>query len=160
MVFKNGELLRTYYFRMNFDEDSDGVWVDILFTDFRDKNGQAPATPQSGLGGGEIYEFKEMDFLFSDINNDRDIQFFKRNAFGIDHEIFILVGDNNMYIHYDRTDLNTSIDRSFVTNNNVQDNRGNNSQIDPENWLLSIYQDGPGDVLTGTLEITLVVRVH
>lgn len=159
MVFKHGELLRTYYYRLDdLELSTDGVWLNVNFSDFVDKNGLPPDRPiavsNAVRSGGEVYEFHEMDIYFSDTANNKTLQFYKVNAFGTNHEIFIIVSTNAIWIHYDQNDFESSIDRLIVTG------QLSNRDINPEDWLLQIYQAGPGDALTGALEITLVVRVH
>jgi len=153
MVFKNGELLRTYYYTVVLNEEDE---LTFLFSEFVDKNGTPPdytGANNNLMGGGEIYEFKEMDIYFSDTVNTRTLQFYKRPAFRIaDHEIFIQT-NNNEYTHYDKTDFRTSIDRNVVTP------AGEATPLN-EDWVFLLYPDGQGDVLTGTLSITMVVRVQ
>lgn len=57
MVFKNGELLRTYYMVRNFNANEDS-W---RFSDMIDKNGLTPDQL-----GDVIYEFKEISIHFTD----------------------------------------------------------------------------------------------
>jgi len=165
MVFKNGELLRTYYLRVDLVEILHGASLTFHFTDFRDENGNAPDVAISNQGGGEIYEFKQLDLEFTDTTFNRDIQIFKINAFGYVHELLIFVGSNAQYLHYDKNDFRSSITRMLPAgiNRNINTMPGNNLvqiNTNSENWRFYIAENGAGDNYAGELRLTLVVRVH
>ncbi|MHC1591791.1 MAG: hypothetical protein ACXQS8_06880 [Candidatus Helarchaeales archaeon] len=151
MVFKNGELLRTYYYRVSLDDLIDRTRLEFHFSDFVDKNDENPdASSPLNMGGGENYEFHEMDLYFSDETVARDIQLFKENAHGDSHQILNLASNTSKHVHYDRGDFNSSIDRKIIPT----------ATLNPENWRFVISRSSAPNLLTGDLAITLVVRIQ
>jgi len=157
MVFKNGELLRTYYYWYDFTGKGESSH-NILFTEFADKRGGAYGPDGAGaaadsavLGGGEIYELTELDITFS-ATQGRDLDFYKINMFEWVHHLINVDNTNAASIHYDRNDLRTSVDRTVPTEVRATDT------VRPENWRL-VLAAVQGN-LTGDVRITMVVRVH
>ncbi|MHA1277353.1 MAG: hypothetical protein ACTSQ8_09200 [Candidatus Helarchaeota archaeon] len=162
MVFKNGELLRFYYEAIDLDELSSPS-VDILFSETSDKNQISPDKDEGDLqsvsvvGGGEIYEFCELDIKLN-LSKAYTIYIYKIDMLGNEFLISMDAGLTASYLHYDFNDFYSRIDRK-ITPGTHELSGGGTEEHSPEDWKIVISTDDESN-LTGELDLAWVVRVH
>jgi len=160
MVFKNGELLRFYYDHVDLDETGD-TEIDVDFGDSVDRNDLNPDKNQSTIGGpimvggGEVLELCEIDLsLDLGAQNAYSIHLYKIDERGITYNILTLTGLTASYVHIDRTDLESRIDRSVPIGSK------NGYDWDAGDWRITVSMDDGITLLSNDLDVSWVVRVH